>query len=353
MIAQSTATFRATGSSIKHPGYLKVYQEGTDDKDGKTVLDEKNLLPALKENTSIDIKEIKSDQHFTEPPPRFNEATLVKNLEEKGIGRPSTYASIISTLQDREYVEKNDNKRFVPTDVGEVVCKFLDNHFTQYVEYDFTAKLEDELDAVSRGESEWKPLMASFWKPFHNQVETVGENVQRSDVTEEKIDEQCPKCDAHLVVKLGKRGKFVGCSKYPDCDFTRNLDGESEPEEPELVGRQCPKCESDLVYKFGRYGKFIGCSNYPDCKHIESLKKSEDTGIQCPKCKENNLFKKLTRRGKVFFGCNGYPKCQYALWHTPINKECPECKWPIMMDQITKKDGQQTVCPECKHVLSD
>ena len=217
----------------------------------------------------------------------------------------------------------------------------------------FTAKLEDELDAVSRGESEWKPLMASFWKPFHNQVETVGENVQRSDVTEEKIDEQCPKCDAHLVVKLGKRGKFVGCSKYPDCDFTRNLDGEAEPEEPELVGRQCPKCEADLVYKFGRYGKFIGCSKYPDCKHIESLKKSEDSGIQCPKCKENNLFKKLTRRGKVFFGCSGYPKCQYALWHTPINKECPECKWPIMMDQITKKDGQQTVCPECKHVLSD
>ncbi len=351
LVADQVAVFRANGSSVKHPGYLKVYQEGQDD-NKVSALEEKNLLPEIKEGQSIEVNAILQDQHFTEPPPRYNEATLVKSLEEKGIGRPSTYASIISTLQDREYVEKNDNKRFEPTDVGEIVNKFLDNHFTQYVEYDFTAKLEDQLDAIARGEGEWKPLMAEFWQPFHKQIDSVGENVQRSDVTEEKMDEKCPKCEAQLVTKLGKRGRFVGCSKYPDCDYTRNLDGEEEPETPELVGRECPKCEADLVYKFGRYGKFIGCSRYPDCKHIESLKVSEDTGVTCPKCKENHLMKKLTRRGKIFFGCKGYPKCQYALWHTPIESACPECKWPITMEQITKKEGKKIVCPECKHVIS-
>ncbi|MAH60680.1 MAG: DNA topoisomerase I [Legionellales bacterium] len=350
LAAGQIAIFRASGSSIKHPGYLKVYQEGTDDP--KASIDEKNILPRLKKKDPVAIKDIDAAQHFTEPPPRFNEATLVKNLEEKGIGRPSTYASIISTLLDREYVEK-DNKRFIPTDVGEIVNQFLTKHFTQYVEYDFTAKLEDDLDAISRGETEWKPLMESFWQPFHQQIETIGENVQRSDVTEEKMDEKCPKCEAHLVTKLGKRGRFVGCSQYPECDYTRNLDGEQEPETPELVGRQCPKCEADLVYKMGRYGKFIGCSRYPDCKHIESLKVSEDTGITCPKCNENHLMKKLTRRGKIFFGCKGYPKCQYALWHTPLQRTCPACQWPIMMEQVTKKEGTKITCPECKHVIAD
>lgn len=352
LVAKAVATFRANGSTIRHPGYLKVYEEGQDDKK-TSVLDEKNLLPKLSKGESIAIDKLNSEQHFTEPPARFNEATLVKHLEELGIGRPSTYTSIISTLLDREYVEKNEQKRFCPTDVGEVVCGFLNNHFDKYVEYGFTASLEDKLDAVSRGEIEWVPLMTDFWSPFHTQIEAVGGTVQRSEVTQETIDEKCPKCNKDLYIKLGKRGKFIGCSGYPECDYTSNIDGSTEPETPELVDRKCPECDSELVYKHGKYGKFIGCSAYPDCKHIESLNQPTDTGVLCPECKEKNILKRFSRRGKVFYGCQGYPKCKYAIWNEPINKTCPSCEWPIMTKKITKKAGEQIICPACKHEVTE
>tara|TARA_X000000950_G_C13898346_1_gene653835 strand:+ start:636 stop:2906 length:2271 start_codon:yes stop_codon:yes gene_type:complete len=350
LIAKEVALFRANGSTIKHPGYLKVYEEGQDD-NKVSALDEKNLLPKLTKNESLSINKLNADQHFTEPPARFNEATLVKHLEELGIGRPSTYTSIISTLLDREYVEKNEQKRFVPTDVGEIVCGFLNKHFDKYVEYGFTANLEDQLDAVSRGEVEWVPLMDDFWSPFHKQIDVIGENVQRSDVTQEAIEEKCPKCGSDLYIKLGKRGKFIGCSSYPDCDYTSNIDGTTEPETPELVDKPCPKCEADLVYKYGKYGKFIGCSRYPDCKYIESLNQPTDTGIQCPECNKNNIMKRFSRRGKVFYGCQGYPSCKYALWNEPVSQACPACKWPIMTKKVTKKAGEQIICPACKHEL--
>lgn len=352
LAAKKVAIFRANGSTIKHPGYLKVYEEGQDDKK-TSVLDEKNLLPKLTKGETLAIEKLNSEQHFTEPPARFNEATLVKHLEELGIGRPSTYTSIISTLLDREYVEKNEQKRFCPTDVGEVVCNFLNNHFDKYVEYGFTANLEDELDAVSRGEIEWVPLMTNFWTPFHTQIDSVGETVQRSEVTQETLEEKCPKCGKDLYIKLGKRGKFIGCSGYPDCDYTANIDGTTEPETPELVDRQCPKCEADLVYKYGKYGKFIGCSKYPECKYIESLNQPVDTGITCPECNKNNIMKRFSRRGKVFYGCQGYPTCKYAIWNEPINQPCPACKWPILTKKVTKKSGEQIICPACKYEVTE
>lgn len=347
--ATTVAVFRANGSTIRHPGYLKVYEEGMDEPKG-SALDEKNLLPTLKTDEMLAIKALNADQHFTEPPARFNEANLVKHLEELGIGRPSTYASIISTLLDREYVEKNEQKRFVPTDIGEVVCNFLVNHFTQYVEYDFTANLENELDEVSRGEREWKPLLNAFWTPFNEKIGQVSTSVQRSDVTQETLSEKCPKCDSALLMKLGKRGKFIGCSKYPDCDYTANVDGDDTPETPELVNKACPECEADLVYKHGRYGKFIGCSKYPECKHIESLNQPVETGVDCPECKTNPILKRFSRRGKVFFGCKGYPKCKYAIWNEPIKQVCTKCQWPILTKKVTKKAGEQLVCPACNHV---
>ncbi|MEE9357483.1 MAG: type I DNA topoisomerase, partial [Sedimenticolaceae bacterium] len=246
-------TFRSNGSTIANPGFMAVYMESVDDArkgDG----DEK-MLPPLKEGEEIPLKAIRPEQHFTEPPPRYSEASLVKALEEHGIGRPSTYASIISTLQSREYVQL-EKKRFHPTDVGRVVKKFLTKYFTQYVDYDFTARLEDELDAISRGEEEWIPLLRQFWGPFKERIDHTQENVKRSDVTHESLEEACPQCGKPLSIRLGRHGRFIGCTNYPECDYTRDLNGnKKDQEEPEIVaGRKCPDCGSDLVIKRGKYG---------------------------------------------------------------------------------------------------
>ncbi len=348
--------FRANGSVLANPGFRAVYMEGDDDKEDdaekakstqKNAQEEERLLPPLEEGEWIDLKDIRADQHFTEPPPRYSEARLVKTLEEHGIGRPSTYASIISTLQQREYVVL-EKKRFIPTDVGEVVNKFLTEHFSQYVDYAFTAKLEDELDAVSRGEQEWIPLMERFWSKFKSRVDSKMESVDRKDVTHEEIDEKCPDCGSALSIRLGKRGKFIGCTNYPECKYTRNLDGTSASNDPPEVveDRKCPKCASDLHIKQGRYGKFIGCSAYPKCKHIEPLEKPEDTGIECPECKKGMLQKKKSRFGKEFYSCSSYPDCKYAVWNPPIAEACPNCHWPILTLKTTKRRGTEKVCPQ-------
>ncbi|HET9843096.1 MAG TPA: type I DNA topoisomerase, partial [Gammaproteobacteria bacterium] len=273
--------FRANGSTIAFPGFLQVYEEGLDDVSKES----EKILPPLEEGEILPLKEMKTTQHFTEPPPRYSEATIVKTLEEYGIGRPSTYASIISTLQQRDYAQLI-TKRFHPTDVGRVVNRFLTTYFTQYVDYGFTAGLEDELDAVSRGEQPWKPLLEHFWSPFIDKVKEIEKNVQRKDVTQEMIDEKCPECGSQLSIRLGKRGRFIGCTGYPDCQYTRSLDEtREEANATEIIpDRKCPECNNDLIIKKGRYGKFIGCSNYPACKHIEPLEKPQDTGVQCPKC---------------------------------------------------------------------
>ena len=347
--AGTTNVFRANGSTIASPGFIQVYLEGTDD--AKPGDDDDKMLPPLSEGEQIPLHKIRTEQHFTEPPPRYSEASLVKALEEFGIGRPSTYASIISTLQDREYVEM-DKKRFIPTDVGRVVNKFLTNYFTQYVDYDFTARLEDELDAVSRGEEDWVPLLEKFWQPFKARVDHTQENVQRSDVTQEKIDEQCPKCGSQLAIRLGRNGRFVGCTNYPECDYTRNLDDSgAAAAEPEKVGRQCPECGADLVFKQGRYGRFIGCSSYPTCRFIEPLEKPKDTGVACPQCHKGTLMQRKSRRGKVFYSCSTYPTCDYAVWNEPVAETCPNCGWPVLTIKTTKRSGTQKVCPqqECSY----
>jgi DNA topoisomerase-1 len=239
-----------------------------------------------------------------------------------------------------------DRKRFIPTDVGRVVNKFLTNYFTQYVDYDFTARLEDELDAVSRGEEDWIPLLEKFWQPFKDRIDHTQENVQRSDVTQEKIDEKCPKCDGQLAIRLGRNGRFIGCTNYPECDYTRNLDDDGSTAEPEKVGRDCPECGSELVFKQGRYGKFIGCSAYPNCRFIEPLEKPKDTGVKCPKCQKGTLMQRKSRRGKIFYSCSTYPKCDYAVWNEPIAEPCPTCGWPVLTIKTTKRSGSQKVCPQ-------
>ncbi len=337
--------FRANGSTISNPGFMAVYMEDVDD--GKRGKDDEKMLPPLEEGEKLELEAIRPEQHFTEPPPRYSEASLVKALEEHGIGRPSTYASIISTLQDREYVEL-EKKRFYPTDVGRVVNKFLTNYFTRYVDYDFTANLEDDLDAVSRGEEEWVPLLEKFWGPFKEQIDHTEENVKRSDVTHEAMDEKCPECGKQLSIRLGRHGRFVGCTNYPECSYTRDLNSDGkEQEEPEIVeGRKCPECNSDLVIKRGKYGKFIGCSSYPDCRHIEPLEKPKDTGVSCPKCGSGTMMQRKSRRGKIFYSCSGYPDCDYATWNEPVAEPCPSCGWPILTIKTTKRRGTEKVCPQ-------
>jgi DNA topoisomerase-1 len=338
--------FRATGSTVAEPGFMRVYLEGRDDATSADD-DEERMLPDMTEGQLVDLLAIRPEQHFTEPPPRYSEASLVKALEELGIGRPSTYASIISTLQEREYVLL-EKKRFLPTDVGRIVNKFLTEHFTSYVDYDFTARLEDELDAVSRGEEDWIPLLEQFWRPFKDRVDHTHENVERKDVTQETIDEKCPECGGQLSKRLGRNGLFIGCTNYPECKYTRNLDEEKgEKDEPQIVeGRTCPECGSELAIKRGRYGKFIGCTAYPKCRYIEPLEKPVDTGVKCPKCGEGTLQKKKSRRGKVFFSCSTYPKCDYAVWNQPLDEPCPQCGWPILTLKVTKTKGAQKVCPQ-------
>ena len=336
---------RANGSHLVKPGFMAVYQEGTDEK--KEGEEDEAILPLMLKGEYVDLRVIRKEQHFTEPPPRFTEASLVKALEAYGIGRPSTYASIISTLESREYVTL-DKRRFQPTDVGRVVNKFLSEHFFKYVDYDFTARMEDDLDAVSRGEKEWRPLLQDFWGEFKVQVDEK-ETADRPGL--EILEEPCPKCGKPLSKRLGRNGYFIGCTGYPECDYTRNVDEEAgASNEPQYVeDRVCPKCESKLVIKRGRYGKFIGCSNYPNCKHMEPLEKPADTGVLCPECKQANMLKRKSRYGKIFYSCARYPDCKYAVWNLPLNEPCPKCGWPILTIKTTKRRGTEKVCPvkEC------
>jgi DNA topoisomerase I len=340
-----TNVFRATGSTVVKPGFMSVYQEDTDEKSADE--EKEAILPPLEPGDVVDIRAIRNEQHFTEPPPRFTEASLVKALEAFGIGRPSTYASIIDTLERREYVIL-DKRRFTPTDVGRVVNKFLSEHFHHYVDYDFTARMEDDLDAISRGEKEWRPVLKDFWTDFKTQVKEK-ESVERPGV--EMLEEKCPKCGKQLAKRLGRNGYFIGCTGYPDCDYTRNVDeAAGASNEPEIVpDRKCPKCGSNLVIKRGRYGKFIGCSNYPNCKHMEPLEKPADTGVECPECKQATMLKRKSRYGKIFYSCARYPDCKYAVWNPPIKEPCPKCGWPILTIKTTKRRGTEKVCPvkEC------
>lgn len=341
-LATEGGVFRANGSTIVFSGFLTVYEEGQDDTKDET----EPVLPILEKGDKVKLLDIDANQHFTEPPPRYSEASLVKALTEFDIGRPSTYSSIIHTLQQREYVVV-DKKRFVPTDVGRIVSRFLTEYFNRYVDYQFTAGLEDTLDAIARGEKEWLPVLDEFWQPFVRQVEDIDEQVRRKDVTTELLEDLCPKCQKPLAIRLGKRGRFIGCTGYPECDFTKDLSNSgADTVEPEVVAdRACPECTQPLHIKSGRYGRFIGCSNYPACKFIEPLEKPFDTKVACPKCQSGSIVKRKSKKGKIFYSCATYPKCDYALWNEPIDKSCPSCAWPLLTIKETKRDGRQILCP--------
>jgi DNA topoisomerase I len=334
--------FRVAGTVIRFAGFMKLYIEGVDDE----VEEKEGILPPLAEGETVDLQELLPERHFTQPPPRYTEATLVKTLEEFGIGRPSTYASIMNTLIERKYV-RLDKKRFFPEDVGMVVSDLLTKHFTQYVDYNFTANLEEELDMVSRGEKQWRPLLNEFWGPFINLLKTKEGEISKSELTTEATNEICPECGKPLVVKLGKFGKFFACSGYPECRYIRPMDKETgEVVEPVVSDEVCDKCGSKMLIKEGRFGKYLACSAYPNCKNIQPLVKPKGTGITCVECGKGELIEKKSRFGKLFYSCNRYPECKFALWDLPVQQPCPKCGFPLLVKKVYKREGEFLKCPK-------
>ena len=332
--------FRATGQVIRFPGFMKLYIEGTDDAEE----DREGTLPQLSQGEALTQEEILPEQHFTQPPPRYTEASLVKTLEEYGIGRPSTYASIMNTLVTRKYV-RLEKRAFFPEDVGMVVNDLLTQHFPRYVDYDFTAEMEEELDAISRGEQKWRPSIRAFWDPFIQLLKQKEQEVSKAEVTTEKTDRACPECGQTLVVKLGRSGKFLACSGFPACRHTEPLATE-EKEEPVYSDQTCDKCGAPMLIKDGRYGKFLACSAYPECKNIQPLVKPKALGITCPQCGEGQLMEKKSRYGKIFYSCNRYPQCKYALWDLPKAEPCPKCGFALTIEKTTKREGTVRKCPQ-------
>lgn len=320
---------------------MKVYIEGRDDNGNEKA----GMLPQLEEDQMLNLSALIPEQHFTQPPPRYTEATLVKTLEEYGIGRPSTYASIIEILRTRKYVTMTD-RRFVPEDLGQTVSELLVNHFPQYVDYQFTAQMEEELDQVARGEMSWKPLVRNFWKPFISLIDKKDGELKKTDIISEETDEVCPQCGENLVIKLGRYGKFYGCKGYPNCRYIRSVNNKEQQENNQEaeVNEQCEKCGKPMVIKEGRYGKFLACSGYPQCKSVKSLNKTIKLGIKCPECTEGEIVEKKTRRGKLFYGCSRYPQCTFASWDKPLDESCPLCHATILVEKETKRQGRTVRC---------
>lgn len=308
-------TFRANGMNVVFDGFVRALGE-------KAALKE-TVLPDLLKGEKLPLKELKHEQHFTQPPARYSEATLVKALEEHGIGRPSTYAPTIDTIQKRGYVEKNEEKRFQPTEIGVLVNGVLTQHFPEIVDIDFTATMENDLDEIASGDKKWQPIISQFYTPFHKQIEVKEKELKKSDLTQEETGESCPKCDNPLVIKLGRFGKFKACTNYPECKHTEPIGEEKELQE-EHTGEICPDCGKGLVVKRGRFGPFLGCSGYPDCKYIKPITK--EIGVPCPKCGKGQIIEKRSRRGKTFYACDQYPDCENAYWSKPTGEKCPKCQ---------------------------
>ncbi|WP_029896729.1 type I DNA topoisomerase [Desulfohalovibrio reitneri] len=343
-IDRGPTQWRAKGERILFPGFLKIY--GMDEA-------AESALPKLEQGMELTPKKVSKEQKFTQPPPRYSEASLVKELEDKGIGRPSTYAQIISTLLDRDYARLQE-KRFVPTELGMTVSDLLSKHFQNLMDISFTARMEESLDHVAEGGEDWKHLLKEFTGNFYPTLEKAQEEMEGVKGSGKETGIPCPDCGKPLTVRFGRNGEFLGCSGYPDCTFTsefnRDESGqiqliEKPKEELEPVGA-CPECGKDLYVKTSRTGsRFIACSGYPDCKYSQPF----TTGVPCPNqnC-PGELVEKSSKRGKVFYSCNQYPKCDYAVWDWPINEKCPMCESPVLVKKTTKARGPHIACPNKK-----
>lgn len=388
--------FRSTGSVQKFDGFLKVYQEGRDEKADDD--DEEKTLPQVEKGEILKLNKITPEQHFTEPPPRYTEATLVKALEEKGIGRPSTYAAIMTTIQDRDYVARNEG-RFHPTPLGTTVNDMLVQNFDDIFNATYTAQMEERLDEIEEGKLEWRTAMQRFYDKFSVDLEKATENIKNVKKQAIPTEEICEKCGSMMVIKFGRFGQFLACSNYPECQSTREIgqktkSGDESSENSENSETEIPPCENcgkAMTLKKGRFGSFYGCTGYPECKNIRKIAKSgetqtvappveidekcptcgknlairqgrfgeftacsdypkckyikrETTGITCQKCGKGEIAVKKSKRGKVFYGCSNYPKCDEVYWDKPINEACPKCNAPYLFEKTTKKDGTVKYC---------
>ncbi len=315
----------AKGQVIKFPGFMKVYVEGTDHPDDALAHKEK-LLPPIENGEVCDLIKVNTEQKFTQPPARYTEATLVKKLESEGIGRPSTYAPTISTIVSRGYIEKQEDKKLHPMEIGCIVNDFLVKHFPDIVGYNFTAGMEKQLDDIAEGKIKWEPVIGDFYAPFEKRLEEKAKSIKKEDIIHEKTDEVCDICGEPMLVKLGKNGKFLSCSAYPKCKNAKPMKEDREKEEKlqkEFKDEKCEKCGSAMIVKKGRFGEFLACSAYPNCKTTRPL--AHALNIKCPKC-DGDITEKRTKRGKVFYGCNNYPKCDFAVWGKPLEDPCTVCK---------------------------
>ena len=402
--SRDSFTFRVTGSVLKFEGFLKVYEESKEARDDE---DEalKHKLPALEVGQRLTLRELKPEQHFTEPPPRYNEASLVKELEERGIGRPSTYSTILSTIQERQYVQKLGGK-FTPTEIGLVVTDLLVENFADIFDFQYTARLEEELDEIEEGKETWTQALGDFYKKFEKDLRYAEKHMENIKRMEKPTEEKCERCGSPLVLKWGKHGSFFACSSYkkddptsctftkenpvnlpdldtaempetsqeeycencgrvmvlkrgrfgqfmactgyPDCKTTRRLDqGRKVPDV--ALEETCPKCSRNLVLRHGRYGEFISCSGYPECKYI----KQNYIGVPCPLCKDGELVeKKARRRGNLFYGCSNYPKCKFTSAYKPVAEKCPQCGSPYLLEKHLKS-GSVLMCPNNKRKAAE
>ena len=339
-----TYLFRATGSIMVFDGFTRLYTEAREDGDHRT-LDDLAPLPELAEKDRCTIESITPAQHFTQPPPRFTEASLVKELERLGIGRPSTYAQIISTLTDREYVQL-EQKRFTPTPLGETVAMVLVKIFPDVFSVGFTSGMEAELDRVEEGELQWQTVLQDFYVPFERRLsegKDKGEEIIRESVASDAAP--CPECGRAMAVRWNRYGRFLGCTGYPECRHTQSLDNEQR-REPVPTGEKCEKCGAAMVEREGRFGPFIACSNYPKCKHT---KPRTVAGLKCPLCGIGDVGEKRTRRGKPFWGCTRYPECDWSSWDEPVARPCPNCDAPFLVRKTTKARGEFMRCQKCYH----
>ena len=388
--------FRATGSVLKFGGFLRVYEEGKDQVDEEDE-ETKHRLPAVAEGEHLKFRHLLPEQHFTEPPPRYNEATLVKKLEADGVGRPSTYASILSTIQEREYVKK-EGGRFYPTELGRVVTGLLLENFDDIFDIQYTARMEEELDEIEAGKIPWREAIGEFYERFDKDLKHAEEHMTDIKRMERPTGLTCEKCGKDLVIKWGRHGSFIACTGYPDCTYTReltvdlpdvdkvDLSEQGDEEYCENCGRpmvlkkgrfgtffactgypdckttkpiggtqkkpdvqldeKCPQCGSNMALKTGRFGEFTACGNYPTCKHV----KQKTIGMKCPECSDGEVVERRSKRGKTFYGCNRWPDCNFVTWGKPVQEKCPECGGPYMVEKWLKA-GPVLQCPnaDCKH----
>lgn len=345
--------FNASGSTIKFPGFMALYLSSDDEAEDQLEKG-KEKLPELTEGMMLNLLKYDPKQHFTQPPPRFSEASLVKELEENGIGRPSTYANILSTIREKGYVDMVKGY-FRPSELGFIVNDLLVKSFPDVFDVDFTAKMEDYLDRIESAEIDAINVLTQFYQPFKNELEAAINTMISVKGVGIPADINCPQCGAPVNIKLGKNGHFLACSGYPECRFTRDYTRDekghiqiSEHVADEKTDKLCPKCGQPMVIKTGKYGSFMACTGFPDCKHTVSMgatDQGKSTGVPCPEADcTGQLVEKKSKRGKVFYGCNRYPDCKFAMWDKPVPEPCPQCGAPFMVEKVTKKDGAFLTC---------